>query len=337
MSWLSSFANDVGSFVQNDIVKPVENVGTDIANVWNEQPTWAKGLEIGAGATLATAGVADLFAPELFAGGAAVDAGSALSFADTAATGAVDTTGLPAEITAGASSDLDAASASGSSALYQSLDSAAAAPGSSASGATGFSWDSILKGTENSLAKNFPGIALSAGGLGLSFLEGKKNDANANVLAAQAPALAQEGASLSAQGTQLTQYLTNGTLPPGQQAQVTQAVQAEKARIIANAAANGQNTNPTQNSALAQDLSAADQNGIALAGKLEQNLAAAGTQLLQTGLTETGLSTQLYETLYKMDEANNTQLMQSIASLAAAFGGGTKIGTGATGTISFNS
>ena len=188
--------------------------------------------------------------------------------------------------------------------------------------------DKLVSGASNSLTKNPLGIAAAAGGLGLSFLNGSKENANQKVLTQEAPALAAQGAALSASGQQLQTYLTNGTLPPAMQSQVTTAVQAEKARIIQNHASNGENTNPTQNSALAQELSQADINGLNLAGQLEQQLFTSGTQLLNTGLNETGLSTQLYESLAKMDQANNTQLMTAIASMAAALGGGTKIQIG---------
>jgi len=187
-------------------------------------------------------------------------------------------------------------------------------------------------GAVSSLTKNPLGILAAGAGLGLDVLRGNQTDPNAKQLAAEAPGLQAQGAALTASGEQLTQYLTNGTLPPGQQAQVTEAVQAAKARIIQNHAANGENTNPTQNSALAQELSGADMNGLALAGQLEQQLATTGTQLISAGLNSTGLSEQIYQALINMDTANNNQLMQSIASMAAALGGGTKISIGGAGT-----
>jgi hypothetical protein len=191
---------------------------------------------------------------------------------------------------------------------------------------------SLLTGAENSVTKNPLGIALAAGGLGYSFLKGNQTDPNQQALQNEAPNLLAQGGALTASGQQLQTYLTNGTLPPALQSQVTSAVNAEKARIIQNHASNGENTNPAQNSALAAELAQADINGINLAGQQEQQLFQAGTQLLQTGVNETGLSTQLYETLAKMDEANTTQLMSSIATMAAALGGGTKIQIGGTST-----
>src|ERR1700722_460669 len=191
----------------------------------------------------------------------------------------------------------------------------------SAGGGGGF-WSDLISGAEKSVTKNPLGIAAAAGGLGLSFLRGNQTDPNQKALQGEAPALQAQGAALTASGQQLQTYLTNGTLPPALQSQVTSAVQAEKARIISNHAANGENTNPTQNSALAQELSQADINGLNLAGQLEQQLFTSGTQLINTGLNETGLSTQLYEVLARMDQQDNKQLMQAIASMAAALGGG---------------
>jgi hypothetical protein len=200
-----------------------------------------------------------------------------------------------------------------------------------ASGSGGF-LNSLISGASNSITKNPLGIAVAGGALGYDILKGNPNTAAENQLNADAQNLQGQGAQLTGVGQQLTSYLQNGTLPPGQQAAVTQAVQAQKARIIANAAANGQNTNPTQNSALAQDLAAADMQGLATAGQLETQLAQTGTQLISTGLNATGLSSQIYEALVKIDQTNNNQLMTAIASMAAALGGGTKIQIGGTST-----
>lgn len=184
----------------------------------------------------------------------------------------------------------------------------------------------------NSITKNPLGLAIAGGGLAYDVLQGNKTDPNQQQLQNEAPQLLAQGSALSASGQQLQTYLTSGTLPPNLQAQVNQSVAAAKAQIVANAAGNGQNTNPTQNSQLAADLAAADQNGLVLAGQLEQNLFSSGTQLLQTGVNETGLSTQIYQTLVNMDKANNQEIMTAIAGMASALGGGTKIQIGTGGT-----
>jgi len=309
------------------------DTGKDIA----ANPLLDAGLLVGGG--LLTAGLADPAllglgaaggAADLLGGGAAVDAAAgagggldaALGFgADVGATDAA-TAGLPSLITAGTD-----ATATGGDALTSAITGAGGAPGSSVAGG-GF-WDSILKGAETQLTKNPLSTAAAVGGLGLDFLKGNQTDPNVKALEAQAPTMQVEGQALVANGQQLQTYLTSGTLPPALQSQVSSAVAAEKARIISNHAANGENTNPTQNSALAQELSQADINGINLAGQMEQQLFTAGSQLLSTGLSETGLSTQLYETLAKMDQANNTDLMKAIASMAAALGGGKSAAAGA--------
>jgi len=208
--------------------------------------------------------------------------------------------------------------------------SGATSGGANAAASGGSFFDKLVSGASTSLTKNPLGIAIAGGALGYDVLKGNPNSAAENQLNADAQGLQAQGAGLTANGQQLQTYLTNGTLPPGQQAAVTQAVQAAKARIIANAAANGQNTNPAQNSGLAQDLAAADQQGLATAGTLETQLAQTGTQLISTGLNATGLSSQIYEALVKIDQTNNNQLMTAIASMAAALGGGTKIQIGGT-------
>ena len=211
----------------------------------------------------------------------------------------------------------------------------AAAPTATNAAGGGSFLDKLIGGATNSITKNPLGIAVAGGALGLDVLRGNPDTANVNALKGDAASLAAGAATTTASGQQLMSYLQNGTLPPGQQAQINQAVQAAKAKIIANAAANGQSTDPTRNSALAQDLAAADQQGLATAGQLEAQLAQTGQTLINTGLHATGLSSQIYESLVKIDTANNNQLMTAIASMAAALGGGTKISTGSN-TFSIN-
>jgi hypothetical protein len=176
-----------------------------------------------------------------------------------------------------------------------------------ASGGGGF-LDKLGGGVVNSITKNPLGIATAGGLLGYDLLKGNPTDPNQKVLQQQA-------GQLASQGQQLQSYLTSGTLPPALQAQLNQATAAEKARIVSGYAARGQPTDPNQNSALAQELNNVDTNAIAAMAQTQ-------IQMLNTGLQETGLSTQLYETLVKLDQGQNDQLMKAIASMAAAFGGG---------------
>ena len=167
---------------------------------------------------------------------------------------------------------------------------------------------SLGQGAINSVTKNPLGIAAAGAGLGLDILKGNPNDPNKT-------ALQNEVGQLATQGSQLGSYLSKGTLPPALQAQLNQAVQAEKARIVSGYAAKGMPTDPSQNSALAQDLNNVDTNALAAKANTE-------IQLLNTGLKETGMSTEMYQILIQLDEQQNTQLMQAIASFAGALGGG---------------
>lgn len=191
------------------------------------------------------------------------------------------------------------------------FDSSAAAaaygggPGAGAPGGGGI-LSSLTNPTLSGVAKG-AGVAVAGGGLLTELM--RKTGAPA-----QQQALQQEAGNLQSQGQQLQSYLSTGTLPPALQAQLNQATAAEKARIISGYASRGQPTDPSQNSALAQELNGVDTNAIAAMAQTQ-------IQMLNTGIQETGMSTQLYETLIKLDQGNNKDLMASIASLAAALGG----------------
>ena len=198
--------------------------------------------------------------------------------------------------------------------------------GASALAGSGSSTPSFLSqlgtGALNSITKNPLPIAAAGGALAYDVLKGNPDTAAEKQLQQSATTLQGQAAGLTATGTQLTSYLTTGPLPPGQQAQVPQAVAARKAQIIANAAAHGQNTNPTQNSGLAQDLAAADQEGLVIAGQLETQLASAGTTLINSGLNATGLSSEIYQALVKIDQHNVIARLGKHVRDAVAHGSG---------------
>ena len=181
------------------------------------------------------------------------------------------------------------------------------------SGGGPFSGLSGLLGGANPL-----GVAAAGGGLLANILHGNQTDPNETALQGQAGALAGEGSQLTSEGHGLQQYLTQGTLPPALQAKVEQDTQANKARLLQNAGATGSSANPAQNSALTQDLAAADRSGTIEAGDYEAKLAQVGQQMITQGLQATGLSSQLYESLYKYDQQQNSDLMSSIAGFAKA-------------------
>lgn len=156
--------------------------------------------------------------------------------------------------------------------------------------------------------KNPLGAAIGAAGLGYAALQGQKAPKFSPQLQAQADAL-------SAQGKQLMSYLQSGNLPPGLQASLTQATSAAKAKIISNFASQGLNTDPNQNSALAAELAAVDQQALISTAQI-------GQQLMQTGIQESGLSSDLYKTLANIDQTQTASIGKAIASFASALSGG---------------
>lgn len=271
------------------------------------------GAAEGAGALGAAEGSALLGGGEALGGGALGFAGEAGAAAGSEGLGAIDAAlsaggvggeaaPLGIDYAAGAGTEL-----SQGSSLLGGGDALGGAGGSSGGGGSSF-LGKLGQGAMDSVTKNPLGIGAAGLGLGMNLLKGNPTDPNQQKLQQQAD-------QLGAQGQALQQYLANGTLPPAMKASLDQATAAAKARIVANHAKNGMSTDPTQNSALAQELSAVETNGVAA-------MASAQIEMMKTGLNATGLSTQLYEMLTKMDRQNNTDLMSAIQSFAAALGGG---------------
>ena len=155
--------------------------------------------------------------------------------------------------------------------------------------------------------KNPLGAAVGAAGLGYAALENKAPKFS--------PQLEAQAASLNANGQQLMSYLQSGSLPPGLQASLTQATSAAKAKIISNFAAQGLNTDPSQNSALASELAAVDQQALISTAQI-------GQQLMQSGITESGLSSDLYKTLANIDQTQTANIGKAIANFASSLSGG---------------
>ena len=159
--------------------------------------------------------------------------------------------------------------------------------------------------------KNPLGAAVGAAGLGYAALENKAPKFS--------PQLEAQAASLNANGQQLMSYLQSGSLPPGLQASLTQATSAAKAKIISNFAAQGLNVDPTNgyanNSALQAELAAVDQQALISTAQI-------GQQLMQTGITESGLSSDLYKTLAQIDQTQTANIGKAIANFASALSGG---------------
>jgi hypothetical protein len=185
---------------------------------------------------------------------------------------------------------------------------AAAAPAAAGGAGDAFSLEKLFGGAGKSLTSNPLGILAGVGGLAYSVMDGKK-------ISEAQQQLQQQAASLNEQGKQIMGYLTSGTLPAGLKAGLDQATAAARAKVISNYAAQGQNTDPTQNSALAQQLAMIEQQAIITTAQI-------GQQLYSTGLQESGLSSQLYTQLAQLDQTQTGRVGQAIASMAAALSGG---------------
>ena len=167
-----------------------------------------------------------------------------------------------------------------------------------------FDIGNLVKSAGESVAKNPLGVGLAGGGLIYSVM-------TADQISGAQKKLQEQAASLNAQGQGLMNYLTSGTLPPGLQASLDQATKAAKAKVISNYANQGLTTDPSKNSALAQQLAMIDQQAVI-------SIAQMGQQLFQSGLSETGLSSSLYEQLVQLDQTQTANIGKAIASFAAA-------------------
>lgn len=241
-----------------------------------------------------------------FPGSSAAGSGSGLPTTFGGITGDVGpSAGFPGATTASTPGSLDTLAATGSTSGAP-LDLSSGA--SSAAGKAAPSmFDKLTTGAIDSVTKNPLGIGIAGLGLGMNLLKGNQKPAGTDQLTGQAN-------QLSAQGQQLQSYLASGTLPPGVQEGIDRAKVAARARIISNFASQGMSTNPAENSALATELNNLDLQAADQGSKI-------ATQLLQTGINETGLSSQIYENLVKIDQTQMQQTGQAIANFAAALGG----------------
>jgi hypothetical protein len=158
-----------------------------------------------------------------------------------------------------------------------------------------------LGGGFGSTLKSLAPVA-ALGGIGLDLLKGS------TPVAGQA-ALSSEASQLSAQGQQLQSYLQSGTLPAGVQQSITQAANQAKAAIRSRYAQTGGDT-----SAMQQDLSNIDQTAATQGANIAMNL-------LQQGVNETQLSSQLYGQLMNVALQQNAQLGQAIGNFAISAAG----------------
>lgn len=276
----------------------------------------------GGGEAAAASSEALPFASEAVSGTG--QAGAALGGIDSALGGAAapnsgidailsGTSGLPTGGATGATTSLSTLGADPLTAAQDvSLGGAQGAQG--ASGGTSF-LDKLVGGVKNAptaalnqLTQNPLGVGAAGIGLGYNILQGKKTLPNQD-------ALQSEANTLTPQAQQFMSYLQTGTLPAGLQAAVNQTTAARKAQIIANAARNGQSTDPTQNSSLGQDLAAADQQALIA-------VAQQGQALFQAGLSESQLSSSIMQGLLQVEQQQTANMGKAITNFASALGSG---------------
>lgn len=147
------------------------------------------------------------------------------------------------------------------------------------------------------------GPLVSAGGIGLDLLKGTTPLKNQNALAGEAQ-------QLQTQGQQLESYLQTGNLPPGVSQALKSAADSAKAQIRSQYAAMGGDT-----SAMQQDLANVDQVTATQGAQI-------ATNLLNQGVSETGLSEQIYGQLLNLTLSQNNALGSAVGNLATAIAGG---------------
>lgn len=293
-------------------------------------------------ASLGTAGAA----PDPFGAGSTALPGSNAAGQPLASGGTTALAGSGASIDPAASSALSAPAGQSATSVAPAASSAA---GTAPADATSSWADKLTNGLTKSVTSNPLGLALGAAGLGYNILQGQKQTANQGALSQQAQqaganntALTNAGvaqvtanqgnaAPLLAQGEALTQPLTTGQLPPQYTQQIDQAINDEKTAAISAAAKNGQPTDPSKNTALAQQLAQIDNQRAGMTTQVANTLFGAGSGLIGTatgvgnqsaasllsgGQNAAGLSGQLYSTLTGIDTQQSQATAKAIAALA---------------------
>jgi|HubBroStandDraft_2_1064218.scaffolds.fasta_scaffold00003_55 hypothetical protein len=164
------------------------------------------------------------------------------------------------------------------------------------------------------------GAGVAGGALLYDIFQGNQPTQQENTLSGAASAAGAQATSLTQQGQGLESYLTQGTLPPALQAAVDQKVAAAKASTVQQAANTTGNANPTQNSALTQDLNFQSEQGLTLQGQLETQLAQTGQGLISSGAQYAGLQNQDLIALGQAQQQQQAATGQAIAAFAGALG-----------------
>lgn len=173
---------------------------------------------------------------------------------------------------------------------------------------------------------NMASSLVAGAGLLNNLVNGKTAPPQSGPLTANASFANNTAQQQTSAGQALQQWQTTGTLPDSYESQVQRAAQDAKTRAVSNAAAQGLPTDPTQNTALAQQLNAID---AAIPNQREQiasQLAQSGQQMINAGLQATGISSGVYQTLANLDNEQNKARGAAIANFAGALNGGNNKG-----------
>jgi hypothetical protein len=259
-----------------------------------------------------TSDVAPWIDPDLAATGATA-AGSAGGAAapwvnpDLAITpGAAAATGAPQAFSAGEANLLNQAGNAASAPITATELSSLAAP----QAATQSTLGSVLGAAKTALpvAAGLNTLAPLISGAGLAATAAKGNETTSAGRALESQA--QQAASA---GQNLQSYLPNGTLPPGAQAGIDQAKNSAKAAIRSKYASMGMSGSSSEQ----QELSAVDSNAQAQGEQL-------ALQLLNSGIQESQLSSQLYQNILNGQLEQDKNLSSAIGNFASSVAGGAK-------------
>ena len=150
------------------------------------------------------------------------------------------------------------------------------------------------------LVKANPSVALGALGIGANLVMSNRALPGQNQISSAA-------GQMSAQSQELESYLNTGTLPPGIQSGLTSAGAAAKATIRSQHAAQG----TSGSSAEMQELSNVDTTMTTQGANMAM-------QLFSTGLSEAGMSAQLYQLILQTALTQDQQLGSAVGRFASS-------------------
>lgn len=171
-----------------------------------------------------------------------------------------------------------------------------------------------LKGITNA----HPLLTLGGGMLASQLLSPQLNKLTGSGLTSQEQALLNQAQSTSSGANSLISSLNTGVLPPGAEASVDQALNADIANIQSRYASTGM----SGSSAEAQDIANAQQAAAANKFGIAQNAA-------QIGLNEVGVTQDAYKTLIQDQLNRQQQLQNAFSGFFNALGMGTALGQAA--------